>query len=528
MFSKKLTFKVLAILGITLISGLLILGAVITWLQFNSSVELQLKNTRNLAVLIIRDIDGYMMKGDSKEVAGFVSEAKRNGYFLDLKIFNAEGKEPDSTNGSSSEPTIVKALNSENNIENKGMINGVHSLSIAVPLKNEERCKGCHDAAPKYLGAILLTTSIQDGYDSAFTLARMFLIADACFFFLILASIYSFFRRAIINNILKMRFLVDELASNDGDLTKTLPITSRDEIGDLAGGINRLIAKIQGIVARIAQNAVEVSHSAHQLASTSEKMVEGTQEVASQTEIAALASEQIATTSTEIARNCVQVADEARHVSDSASKGTAIIEGTIAIMGKIADKVKESASTIENLGRGSDQIGEIIGTIEDIADQTNLLALNAAIEAARAGEQGRGFAVVADEVRALAERTTKATREIDRMIKEIQSKTKEAVLTMEDGVREVEKGSAEAGKSGHGLQGILDQICSVTSQVTIIATAAEEQTSTVMEVSDNVSKVTALAQVTEKGAEETKSEAFRLAQLSEDLKQMVALFKQAV
>lgn len=158
--------------------------------------------------------------------------------------------------------------------------------------------------------------------------------------------------------------------------------------------------------------------------------------------------------------------------------GSEVVSNTVKVMGNIAQRVHETARTVESLGARSDQIGGIINTIQDIADQTNLLALNAAIEAARAGEQGRGFAVVADEVRALAERTTKATKEIGDMIKAIQGETKKAVSAMEAGVNEVELGTTEAAKSGESLQKIVEQINAVSMQVNQVATAAEEQTAT--------------------------------------------------
>ena len=230
-------------------------------------------------------------------------------------------------------------------------------------------------------------------------------------------------------------------------------------------------------------------------------------------------------TSGDIAQNCQMAADGAKRASQSAQNGTVVVDATIAVMGQIADKVQESAKTVERLGIRSEQIGAIIGTIEDIADQTNLLALNAAIEAARAGEQGRGFAVVADEVRALAERTTRATREIGEMIKAIQSETKGAVAAMEQGVQQVESGTIEASKSGAALREILEQINDVAMQVNQIATAAEEQTATTSEISSNMQQITEVVRRTSNGAHESAAAAAQLSGNAEELHRLVRQFK---
>ncbi|MSM41389.1 MAG: HAMP domain-containing protein [Geobacter sp.] len=527
MFRKSLALKVLGILGISLSLGFIALGAVSLWLQAKSTTTLQLKNARNVSAIIANDIDEYMMKGDSKLVTKYIDDAKKKKFVLDLKIYNPEGKESEAAKEAQPNKEVVKAIETGKEVETTAVEEGIHVLNLAVPLENEERCKECHDKEPKYLGGISLKTSVQDGYDSSRNLAFMLMGTGVCFFFILLATIYLFMRKAVINHILKFVKTVEELASAGGDLTRTLPVSSGDEIGALAEGINKLISKIRDIMTKIAGNAQQLSVAARQLSETSERMVSGIGEAVGQTGTVATASEEMAATSCEIAHNCVAAADESKKASSSATAGTQVVESTVSVMNRIAGKVKQSAATIEVLGKKSDQIGEIIVAIQDIADQTNLLALNAAIEAARAGEQGRGFAVVADEVRALAERTTKATREIGEMIKGIQSDTKGAVSAMEEGVKEVAAGTSEAARSGDALNEILEQINSVTMQVNQIATAAEQQTATTSEISHSILQVTTVVRETEQGAQETASAAAQLAHLAQDLQRLVGQFKLA-
>lgn len=313
----------------------------------------------------------------------------------------------------------------------------------------------------------------------------------------------------------------------DGDLTSHLDMERGDETGQLAAAMNTMAERLNRLIAGVAENSTQVAAAAGQLTANAEQMATGAEEVAAQTGTVATASEEMAATSTEIALNCTSAAQEAKNASDTATQGSAVIRETVHEMSLIAERVRETAKTVESLGARSDQIGEIIGTIEDIADQTNLLALNAAIEAARAGEQGRGFAVVADEVRALAERTTKATKEIGAMIKAIQQETKGAVVSMEQGVREVERGTAEATQSGEALHEILDKISSVTLQVNQIATAAEQQTATTSEISNNIQQITTVVQDTARGAQETAAASRQLSQLSDELQRLIGQFRLA-
>ena len=194
-------------------------------------------------------------------------------------------------------------------------------------------------------------------------------------------------------------------------------------------------------------------------------------------------------------------------------------------MQQLADKVQEAATAVSALGQRSQQIGTIVGTIEQIAAQTNLLALNAAIEAARAGEQGRGFAVVADEVRVLANRTAQATGEIGSMIGAIQQETAVAVTLMQQGVSQVQLGSHEAAQSGDALNAILELVNTVSLQVSQIATAVEEQTMVSSEISGNMQQITSVIQQASQGAHESAVAAAQLDENAAGLQRLVGNFR---
>ena len=311
----------------------------------------------------------------------------------------------------------------------------------------------------------------------------------------------------------------------DGDFSARMESRARDEMAHLAGSVNAMLDNINKVLLTVVSTTDQVSSAATQLQATAGQMASDSEKVAAQAGTVAVAGEEMASTSIEIAHNCNIATDGAKQANASALTGAAVVEGTVSMMNRIAERVRCTAQTVESLGERSDQIGAIIGTIEDIADQTNLLALNAAIEAARAGDQGRGFAVVADEVRALAERTSRATREIGEMIKSIQQETKSAVGAMEAGVHEVENGTSEAARSGEALKEILEEINAVSMQVNQISTAAEEQTATTGEISNNMQQITEVVLETANGAQQSAGAASRLASLADDLQKLVGRFK---
>jgi methyl-accepting chemotaxis protein len=311
-----------------------------------------------------------------------------------------------------------------------------------------------------------------------------------------------------------------------GDLSVVVDADSRFQESVL-WGMKTMVENLQSMVQTTVDISSSIASSSNQLHASSAQIATGAEEVAAQASTVATASEEMSSTSADIARNCTLAAELSSKTMDSASNGATVVQESIRVMNVIADRVRQTSSAIEALGSRSEEIGEIVGTIEDIADQTNLLALNAAIEAARAGEQGRGFAVVADEVRALAERTTKATREIGGMIKSIQNETRVAVHTMEEGVHEVANGAESSQKSGRAIEEIINHINDISMQISQIATAAEQQTATTGEVTMNIHQITEVVHQTAQGAEESAVAAAQLAEQGQMLQGLVSNFKLA-
>ena len=354
---------------------------------------------------------------------------------------------------------------------------------------------------------------------------KWILVALNIIFAVFMLALCYFISRGITKTLGYVDKSLEEMASGGGDLTRRLHVEREDETGSLANSFNRFLDNLKDIVVRINQNAIEVASSADHLNTTSATIAGGTERAASQSTSVAIACEEMAATSAEIAQNCIRTVEISNRATQTALNGSEVVNHAVQSIQRIAVKVQQSAKTVESLGTRSEQIGNIVGTIEDIADQTNLLALNAAIEAARAGEQGRGFAVVADEVRALAERTTKATREIGEMIKSIQKETKSAVSAMEEGVQEVERGTEDAARSGKALEEILEQVGDVTSQINQIATAAEQQTATTNEISKSMHEITEVVSGASHSSQDTAGAANQLAKMAEELKQIVAQFR---
>ena len=314
---------------------------------------------------------------------------------------------------------------------------------------------------------------------------------------------------------------VTELSQGNGDLTRRIRIRRDDEVGAVARQINLFIEMLQGMIGKLAQSARELDGQAklsHEMASQNDESLARQQSEISQI---ATAVHQMSATANEVAGNAEQAAMAARASAASCEQGKMVIANNQRSITSLAGQVEQAANIIQELEKNAQEINTILSTIQGIAEQTNLLALNAAIEAARAGEQGRGFAVVADEVRVLSKRTHSSTEEIKAMIETLQRNTRQAVNTMHQSQQLAQNSVSDASNATLALEEITRSISEISDMATQISSAAEEQRAVTDEVGRNI-------QATKDVSDELSNAANRSNQLARELKNIAMKINQEV
>jgi len=311
---------------------------------------------------------------------------------------------------------------------------------------------------------------------------------------------------------------------SEGNLNVQFESNGNAEAGIYAA-VHTMNDKLQVLVADIKNASDSVSTGSLHLSTSSDELSRGAQELSSQVEQVVTAMTEVSQTIMDVAKNASHAAEASKKASDTAAQGKQAVDKSADDMVRIAHIVQETAATIEDLGRSSAQIGEIVAVINGIADQTNLLALNAAIEAARAGEQGRGFAVVADEVRKLAERTSQATKDIADKITGIQAAAASAVEAVKRGSSEVESGVGLAKEASGSLDSIVQASSGAMDLVQRIAVATEEQSAASEQVTQNMENISSITKQSSIYAQQIKSAAEELAKLTVDLRKQISFFK---
>ncbi|HBM09816.1 methyl-accepting chemotaxis protein [Pseudomonas sp. Choline-3u-10] len=331
--------------------------------------------------------------------------------------------------------------------------------------------------------------------------------------------------RGIVVPIQQTNAMLKDIAEGEGDLTRRITVTSRDEIGQLGSNFNAFVSKLQNVIGNIAGATAQLATAAEQLSAVTVQTSAGVSNQQHETAQMASAITEMTATSQEVATNTSHAFGAASEADKQAKAGDRVVSATITAINDLAREVEESAAIIGKLRGDSENIGAVLDVIKSIAEQTNLLALNAAIEAARAGEQGRGFAVVADEVRTLARRTQQSTTEIEGLVVTLQGGAERAVAAMKLSRERTLATVGQAREAGESLASITRAVDTILQINTQIASAAEEQTAVSLEIQCSVINIQQVSEQTSAGAVQTATASTELARLGEQLRGLVGQFR---
>lgn len=399
-------------------------------------------------------------------------------------------------------------------VQNQQLHHGEDTLEIFQPIR----------AGGTDIGTIFLRVDLnekKEAVSSAIVASVITVIVVS-----VLAAAISFLVQVtIVKPINTVVETLKDIAQGEGDLTRRIPIESQDEVGELAVWFNTFIERVHSIISDLSGNAVALNTSAGKLSATAKETEKGVVSQQSEIQQVVAAVREMASVVEDVAHNVGQAAESAEGADQEAKNGKSVVTATMGQIESLARDIVAAADVIDRLRQETDNIGSVLDVIRGIAEQTNLLALNAAIEAARAGEQGRGFAVVADEVRTLASRTQSSTQEIQDMIERLQYGAREAVQMMEKGTHQAEESVKQAAEASRSLEEITAGVTAIRDKTNQIASASEEQSAATREIEHNMESIATVARQTSEGSVEIASSTAELAGMAASMAKIVRQFR---
>ncbi len=513
MVNLSLKWKVLS--GVTVTSVFAVIVASVVAL--NGQIDIMEENIQQDSVTMGRVVGGAtvgaMVFDDRAAATETLATLANKQRVLEAVIYN-EGGKPFAWYQKGQKPASSLPAGMPARAEGKKMTSDDDALTFFEPIL----------ADGSKAGTVYMKVDLAE-LDEAVSAAVWSSVGTVLVVSLLAAGISYLIQAGIVRPINAVVDALRDIAEGEGDLTQRLPVNSSDEVGQLSRWFNTFIERVHSIIGDFSQTASELNANTEKLSHTAKETERGVVNQQSEIQQVVAAVREMAAVVDDVANNVTQTADNAEEADREAKNGNGVVTRTMSQIENLAADINAASEVIDKLRQETDSIGSVLDVIRGIAEQTNLLALNAAIEAARAGEQGRGFAVVADEVRTLASRTQSSTQEIQEMIERLQAGAREAVQMMEKGTSQAEESVKQAEEASTSLQAITSGVSSIKDKTNQIASASEEQSAATREMERNMENIAGVARQTAEGSVEIASSTAELANMAASMNRIVQQFK---